>query len=171
MKPIPWVTRIADWLRERRRLRNLPEPGPDRGVYITATQARAIINKALGSKLLTRTYIRLPDTKFYCPSVQYCKRLMALDQIDRERYEAEKADCDKFSWMLKAAFVRDAWRDKIQRAAHCFGVFDYSRKSGPGHSINWVINDDRVFRLIEPQDDSWPDLSDPEIVKARAVIA
>ena len=140
------IRRFFDWLRAR--LTPLPKPGPDNAEYISDLEAIEIIDKREGIK---PRLLHLPDREFYCPSWQYTQRIIADNAVNTMRYTAERFDCDDFAWLLKSAFVEDAYRNGERRAAHCFGVA-HGLFPLP-HAINWVITDDQRLRFIEPQTD------------------
>jgi len=147
------IRKFFAWLgRVFRKAAPLPEPGEDGRVYITASKATEIIKQALAGRMSSTFRVRLRDPEYYCPSLQYVRRLLEQSKVDQRQYKKQVFDCDDFSVMLWSTFVDDAWRDGKRRAAHCAGIID-GRLPQP-HAINWVITDDLKFRLIEPQNDS-----------------
>jgi len=189
-KILLWLNKIFSWGWE-----TPPKPRPDfvdNGVYITHEEFLEIVRTQLGDKLGKNVYIRHTDSEYYCPSVKYCKHLIATDKTDEEIYVPNLRDCDKFALLLKSAFVRDAWRTRtarevaemehvvqavdiggglfrVQRASHCFAIFDYV-KTGGAHSVNCVVDDRLVLHIIEPQSDLWFSPQSDEIVKVLAII-
>ena len=148
------IQRIGRWLRvllqrDKKQIVVVtpPLPGPDNGVYITVAEARKIIKAKLN------VAPHLADAMFYCPSVQYVEGLLEQDELDKMKYAPESFDCDDFAWILKARFCMDAYKNGQRRAAHAMGII-WGEFPHP-HAINWVITDDKVLRLIEPQTDGW----------------
>lgn len=167
---------FIDWIKQGFRREPLPAPGPNRRRYISGKRVREI-QAAWAKKMgpsLTGVYRRVPNVEFYLPSVQYGDRIMEKELRKNRKYVKDVGDCNDFSWMMKAAFVEDAWRKVngkwLQRAPHCVGVFDYDPKGpGPGHSITWMIDDREVFRLIESQ--TGKEIAGSSVNKIFAMIA
>jgi len=127
-----------------------PNP-PDMGVYLTAAEVKAKLKFQLSAKLARDVKIYLPDPTYYCPSVQYTKKVLAESNLDKYLYSAARFDCDDYAICLKAAFAEDAYRDKVRRAPHAMGIV-WGLLPGP-HAINFIINDDGIVRFVEPQND------------------
>jgi len=151
--------RIGAWFRrlfaEKAIVVPKPPDIPDSGVYITVTEAKDIIKATLGDRLISHSHIHMADAEYYCPSVEYVEHLLEQDLLDRMQYAAESFDCDDYAFVLKARFCLDAYKHGERRSAHCAG-FVWGRLPHP-HAMNWVITDDKVLRLIEPQNDLWQD--------------
>jgi len=119
---------------------------------MTQKEVRMALTEQLSGKF-SRTINRyLPDVSFYCPSLEYTKKVLAESIIDARKFIAEAHDCDDFAIMVKADFVTDAYRNGERRAPHCMGIV-WGLLPGP-HAINWVLNSDGIVRFIEPQTDS-----------------
>jgi len=144
--------KILLWLANLLKIKPKEQEFENKGIYITAEDARELIKEQLGKRIKKTTNIYLADTKYYLPSVEYAKHVISEDTTDQMQYRTLEMDCDDFAWLLKAAFVRDAYRNKVRRPPHCMGVI-HGLFPTP-HAINWVINDDRVLRFIEPQTDA-----------------
>ena len=137
-------------------------PGSD-GIYLKSSHVRAIIEKALSGKLKNGYKLRLGDGKYFCPKQTDAKAIIKASHVDKRRWISERFDCDDFALLLKAEFVKDAYRRGDRRSAHCFGIV-WGSLPGP-HAINWMINKDMKFRFIEPQNDSifYPRATDKDI--------
>ena len=147
------VRNILAWLgRIFRKAAPLPAPGPDERIYIAQAEVIALAKKALHGKVGLGFLTWLPDAWYYCPSLQYVRRLLAVCKVDQRQYKSGAGDCDDFAKLLHATFVDDAWRDGQRRNPHCAGQA-HGLFPKP-HAINWVITDDHVFRFIEPQTDA-----------------
>jgi len=130
-----------------------PDPNPpDLGVYLTQKEVKAKLREQLAGKLSMTVSIYLPDERFYCPSLKYVEKVLADTLVDRMKYIEGTNDCDDFAWLLKAEFVKDAYRRGVRRAPHCLGVV-HGLLSTP-HAINFMITDDMVVRFCEPQTDA-----------------
>jgi len=131
----------------------VPTPDPsDTGIYLSNSEVREKITNQLQGKLIGLAALKLPDTIYYCPTLEYTKEILSRSIADTREYVAEWGDCDDFAIMLKADFILDAYRDGKRRAPHCMGAV-WGLLPGP-HALNWVINSDGVLRFIEPQSDA-----------------
>ena len=128
-----------------------PTPDPD-SVYLTSLQVRKALKEQLAGKLASGSKIYLPDLEYYCPSVVYTKKILSESTLDAKIWMPGYFDCEDFSYVLKADFSIDAYRNGVRRAAHCMGIV-FGLLPGP-HAKNWVLNDDGVVRFIEPQNDT-----------------
>ena len=129
-----------------------PNPPPDPGVYMTQKEVRAALIDQLSGKFSKSIKIYLPDTKYYCPSLAYTKKVLAESMTDARTYVAETHDCDDFAIMVKSDFVTDAYRNGARRAPHCIGIV-WGLLPG-SHALNWVLNSDGILRFIEAQTDA-----------------
>jgi hypothetical protein len=126
-------------------------PGED-GIYLLDKHVRDIIKSKLKNKLKSGYKIRLADKKYFCPKLTDADAIIKATHVNQRVWISERFDCDDFAILLKAEFVKDAYRQGDRRAAHCFGVV-WGSLPGP-HAIDWMINDDMKLRFIEPQNDS-----------------
>ena len=120
-------------------------------LYIKSAEVRKIVNEQLGNKLDNTFQLYIADDKYYCPSVMDTKDVIKQSSVDRFEWTSERFDCDDFALVLKADFAKNAYKNGKRRAAHCFGIV-WGMLPGP-HAINWVINNDRKLRFVEPQND------------------
>lgn len=99
----------------------------------------------------------LPDENWiateFAVALQAEQRRLGLD-----RYVEGKNDCTKFSWHavdFAAQCHLHTQDDAEESTAIAFGVFDYIKPSGEGHSINIAIcrNEDMTLKVVyfEPQ--------------------
>ena len=121
------------------------------GCYLKNTHIQAILTKQLKGKLATGNGIYLADAVYFCPTVKAAKSIIAKSLLDQQVWIEERFDCDDFAYLLKAEFVKDAYRQGERRSAHCFGIV-WGKLPTP-HAINWMINDDLKLRFVEPQND------------------
>jgi len=95
-------------------------------------------------------HIFLSDREFYCVSGEQMRGWLREDMTDKQTYEAEKFDCDDFSFVLKGEMAK-------KRFALAFGIaWVWWMKNGAvmAHACNCYY--DRVKRemmMIEPQND------------------
>ena len=137
-------------------------PGKE-GIYLLGDHIRDIIKNKLKNKLTLGHKIRLADKTYFCPKLSDANALIQATHVNQRTWIAERFDCDDFALLLKAEFVKDAYRQGDRRAAYCFGIV-WGSLPGP-HAINWMINADMKFRFIEPQNDSvyYPKATDKDI--------
>ena len=165
MKGIPIIHKLFEWIRSL--IKKEPvEPDkpklPDNGVYISSTEVRNLLKAAFQTK---SSLIDLWDTRYYCPSLDYAKRLIAESRIDQRRYRAGFGDCDKFALGLKWYFVDDAWRDdRGFLAAHCCGFI--GGRIPNRHAMFWFIDDTKTVHVVEPQTD---EIIDPKTMTIHEI--
>jgi hypothetical protein len=118
--------------------------------FMTAHQFRMCLagqgGMLMGSLFVSCVY----DSLYYLPPIEDALALMERVKIDQLQYVAEISDCDDFDRKLVSAFLDDAYRtidgEQVRRPPYCFGLaLSY------GHAFNCMVNDDRIFRLVEPQ--------------------
>jgi hypothetical protein len=88
------------------------------------------------------------DNSYYCPPLAEAKEIIHHSYTYRREYVANSFDCDDFSYVLKAHFCEAAFSGGRKQLPYCFGIV-WSQT--PQHALNWMINDDLVLRLVEPQ--------------------
>lgn len=119
--------------------------------YISNQEVHNIVKEQLGSKLGQDYKFHTPDRKYFCPSVGYVQKLIQHSSVDKNQWIEERFDCDDFALVLKAYFAKAAYTIKQIQAPFCFGIV-WGNLPHP-HAINWMINNDRKLRFIEPQSD------------------
>lgn len=125
-----------------------------RSKYISSQEVHQIVRQQLGAKLVNNYKFHSPDGKYYCPSVEYAQKVIQWSSVDRNKWVKERFDCDDFALVLKADFAKCAYKSQQIKAPFCFGIVWGQLGYPPGpHAINWMINDDRKLRFIEPQSD------------------
>ncbi|WP_019503841.1 lectin MOA-related protein [Pleurocapsa sp. PCC 7319] len=119
--------------------------------YISGQEVHSIVRQQIGAKLGKNYKFHSPDGKYYCPSVGYTQKVIQWSSIDRNKWVKERFDCDDFALVLKADFAKAAYSSEKIQAPFCFGIV-WGNLPHP-HAINWMINDDKKLRFIEPQSD------------------
>ena len=115
-------------------------------------QVGEILWAALKKKLLGGWIdFMLPDAEYWAAPMADYEAIIKESTLDRQKYVAEKGDCDDFALLLKAVFVKDAWRDGKRRRPYCFG--EVWGKLPTPHAINWFIDDTETLYFVEPQSD------------------
>jgi len=139
-----------------------PTPNPI-GVYVDNAEVKRILKERLGAKLSRTSKIYLPDTLYYLPPKSDAENILRVSVLDSKKWTSEVFDCDDFSYVLKAEFCQDAYRQGKRRAPYCMGIV-WGLLPTP-HAINWVITDDKQLYFIEPQTDAvfLPRATDKEI--------
>jgi hypothetical protein len=121
-----------------------------RKMIIKSDELTSIIKKALGHRMPPNMNPLLPDDEYYLPSMEEVMKVLSKDKTNDMIYKAESFDCDDFSVLVKAAFIRDGY-EKLNRT-HAVGIV-WGMFPTP-HAINWVVTKDKQFWFIEPQKDS-----------------
>jgi len=89
----------------------------------------------------------LVDADYKTTTVTEFKRFIKHNKVDMEQYVSEYFDCDDFSFALKGAISNPDW------GALTFGiVFAYPPRGG-AHALNFFIDNEGIFWLVEPQTD------------------
>lgn len=88
------------------------------------------------------------DDEYVCPSVEDALAIVRASKVDRDEYHPGGFDCDDFAYVLKAELCEAAYTDGPTRTPYCFGIVWCA---SPAHALNWMINDDGILRLVEPQ--------------------
>lgn len=137
-------------------------------VTIGTAEVRQIINSQLRGKLQPQLVqgaagIYLADNTYYCPSVYETSQILQRTAVDKRTWTENRFDCDDFAYVLKGEFSKAAYENKNRKLAYCVGIV-WGNLPGP-HAINWVINDDKRLRFIEPQRDTiyFPGVNDGNI--------
>jgi hydroxymethylpyrimidine/phosphomethylpyrimidine kinase len=118
-------------------------------MIVQSQEIRHIIAKAIGGIISPTVNPLLPDAEYYLPRLEEVQRIVKEDHTDRMAYMEEVFDCDDSAVLLKAAFIKDAYKRK--RRAYAFGIV-WGMFPHP-HAVNWVITRDKEFFFIEPQTD------------------
>jgi hypothetical protein len=133
------------------------------GIYLSRNEVEKIIEKHLAGKLKSGYKINLGDARYFCPTLSDAQKIVNYTSVNERIFITRRFDCDDFAFLLKAEFVKDAYREGKRRAAHCFGiVWSYLPVH---HAMNWMINDDMKLRFVEPQNDQifFPRTTDKDI--------
>ena len=88
------------------------------------------------------------DDEYVCPSVEDALAIVRASKVDRDEYYPGGFDCDDFAYVLKAELCEAAYTDGPTRTPYCFGIVWCASSA---HALNWMINDDGILRLVEPQ--------------------
>ena len=105
----------------------------------------------LGSRLLGNFALYIADEEYFCTPKDEAEQIITRSSLDRKTWVRERFDCDDFALILKARFAEAAYACGSRRRAHCFGIVA-GYLPGP-HAINWMINNDKKLRFVEPQSD------------------
>ncbi|HDZ27943.1 hypothetical protein LCGC14_2087430 [marine sediment metagenome] len=115
-------------------------------------QVGEILWAALKKKLLDGWInFLLPDNEYWAAPMADYEAIIEESTLDRMKFIGEKADCDDFALLLKAAFIRAAWKDGKRRRPYCFG--EVWGQLPMSHAINWLIDDTETLYFVEPQSD------------------
>ena len=121
--------------------------------FISNKEVRKIVERQLRGKLRTSYKLKWSDKKYYCLSVAEAKDIIRYSSVDKNQWTKEEFDCDDFAYVLKTDFALAAYEDGIRRPPHCFGIVFGKTSKKSRHAMNWMINDDKKLRFVEPQSD------------------
>ncbi len=88
------------------------------------------------------------DDEYVLPTVAEALGIVQASKVDHDQYYDGGFDCDDFAYTLKAHVCEAAYVEGARRRPYCFGILWAAR---PAHALNWMINDDGLLRLVEPQ--------------------
>ena len=120
-------------------------------VYLESYSVRQIIETCLWGKFHNAFKLYLADGVYFATPLADAREIIEASAVDRKTWVKNRFDCDDFALVLSAHFAEAAYANGERRAAHCFGRV-WGMLPGP-HAINWMINDDKILRFIEPQTD------------------
>jgi len=136
------------------------KPGtPENKQYRTAEQVEKIITDALGDRMGMINCVHLPDVEYFLPPLGDVEEILRYSEVDRRKYISEINDCDDFAHTLKSDFILAAYAEGARRAPFAFGIIWGLLPEA--HAQNWVITDDEVLHIIEPQNDQ---ISTPDVI-------
>lgn len=118
---------------------------------ITGDELHEMIVKALRGRMASNFNVYIADDRYYLPPLADAQEIIRLNGVDREKYVAEKHDCDDFSLLLKAAFIQAAYKDGRRRYPYALCEV-WGQWNGP-HAFNMIMTEYQGAYLIEPQDD------------------
>lgn len=143
------------------------EGTPENKQYRTWNEVEQIIRETLGDRLPANQVIHLPDAEYFLPPLQDVVEILRFSEVDRRKFINEINDCDDYAHCLKADFILAAYAEGKRRAPYAMGII-WGKLPKP-HAQNWIITDDGVLRIIEPQTDVI--LSPDQIVNVWTVVA
>jgi hypothetical protein len=148
--PAPSSSKPAPGFEQRRWLHPAHRKLKHTPVFATADEMLAIAWAYFGPRWLAGCpRILYPsDTEYYCPPVDEALGIATNSRVDHEKYADGGFDCDDFAYVLKGHFCEAAFVDGARRFPYCFGILWAGQ---PSHALNWMINDDGLLRLVEPQ--------------------
>jgi len=123
-------------------------------MIINHTEIEDIIKQTFGKRFTRDFSLQISDEQYYCPSLEDVTLLIEKNTSDKMEYIGDVFDCDDYALVLKAFFIKQAYKDKHRRYPYCMGMIMGGKLQGNiPHAINFVITDKLEFYLIEPQQD------------------
>lgn len=121
--------------------------------YLSIAELRALITAQLGARMSAGCSMFLSDEAYYCPPMADVEEIVSNSLLDRVSYVEDTYDCDDFALVLKGHFAQAAYAEGKRRKPHCVGLLwgVFGTKNPINHALNWVVTDDLILRLIEPQ--------------------
>lgn len=119
---------------------------------------------------LTGESIQYLDEGYYCAPArdyEHVARLTRRDQLALAPSQVTTnairgPDCDDFAWVLRSAFVMDAYRNGVRRTPYCFGLIVASKWRlrddtvvDGSHALNWFIADNKKLWFMDTTDDGY----------------
>ncbi|MGD8781732.1 MAG: RICIN domain-containing protein [Ignavibacteria bacterium] len=118
--------------------------------YIEHSGVKGILQEQLGDKLKD-------DWSFNALGEVYCitplkrgEEIVNNSDVDRYIKDENRFDSEDFALLLKADFIKAAYKDKVSYP-YCMGMVWGDLKGAP--AINWMINEDLQVRFIETEND------------------
>lgn len=118
-------------------------------VYASENEIRSLIAEALRGRLADGFRVFLGDRHYCLQPLEEAQALIANRGVFSLPNESAVPDSDDFALLLKAHFSLAAYQHGKRRPPFCFGLIWGELPSY--HAFNWMINDDRRLRLIEPR--------------------
>jgi len=119
---------------------------------ITNIEVTQAYQKAFGvtwwQSLFGLVKICLADQQYENLDMEEVRKVIASDEIDKMKYEAEQFDCDDFAFALMGALHHNR-----KTAAMPIFITWVSMPEG-GHAVLSVLTADKRILIIEPQNDS-----------------
>ena len=136
-------------------LKKLPPP-PQSGVSKTGIEIRDIIARNLRMNV---NNIYISDGNYLAYHYQTLREFLQHDYTNRIPYQSEKFDCDDFARVLvgreREWFHKNKHDNKASTFGQCWGDIRNSErdKTRRPHAVNFFIDANSEFWLIEPQTD------------------
>ncbi len=116
--------------------------------YLLSSEVKQTLEDQLAGKFSGGYKLYFADAEYYCPTPSDAYAVIKRTSVEQMNYISERFDCDDFAHLLKAEFIKDGYHNGVRRSPHCFGII-----WNGSHAFNWMINDDKQVRFIEPQND------------------
>ncbi len=124
-------------------------------MIINSDEIESVIRKTFGKRFTHDFSLQIHDEQYFCPSMDDVKVLLEKNKVDKLEYIEDKFDCDDFAFILKAYFIKQAYKDKKRRYPYSLGLIMGGKLLGNiPHAINFIITEKLKILLIEPQTDA-----------------
>jgi len=124
-------------------------------VILDSDEIAEIIKKTFGTRFTDDFSLQISDEQYYCPSLEDVTAILEKSTVDKREYIEEVLDCDDFAVLLKAHFIKQAYKEKKRRHPYAVGLIMGGKLQGNiPHAINFLITDKMELLLIEPQTDT-----------------
>ncbi len=123
-------------------------------MIINSDEVEGIIRKTFGKRFTDDFSLQIHDEQYYCPNIDDVTTILEKNTVDKQEYIEDVFDCDDYALILKAFFIKQAYKNKKRRYPYCLGIIMGGKLLGDiPHAINFVITDKLKLLLIEPQQD------------------
>lgn len=125
------------------------------GLEIKSSDLEQIIERSLSGKRHSTYSIHFGDSQYYLPTREEVQQIFASTSRQRRKWIEERYDCDDFAYVMKAFASGIAYVNENLSFGICCGIVwgEFDWLSG-FHACNWVVTSEKIFYLVEPQDDS-----------------
>ena len=116
---------------------------------MNAKELKKTIKDGFGVTLHPSVQILMFDREYYTPYKTEVQAVLKKDKTDRTKWFPEFNDCDDKSWLLKSAFVKEAY---LTQKNYAFGLAG-GYLGGQHHMVNFFVDKRKQVWLVEPQTD------------------
>jgi hypothetical protein len=121
----------------------------EKAEVISHVEVNQLLRQQLSDRLRSNVIIILADANYCLIKSTKVQEIYANSNIKNLSYEYEKHDCDDFSVLMKAEFIKAVKKDSSARYAYAAGIV-FGNIPTP-HAINWYIDENKKIWFIEPQ--------------------
>lgn len=93
------------------------------------------------------------DLLYHCPTRKDIETLLGSNTDDKNTFIKEKFDCDDFAFLLKSAFIKNAYEDGIRWNPHSLGIM-WGKHDDSETAWNVIVNHEKEVLVIDPQNDT-----------------
>jgi hypothetical protein len=121
------------------------------GPSLSRSKLENLLKSKMSGYFLSSKKLYFADQSYFCPTEAVAQQIIDACKVDQKSYISEIFDCDDFAYLLKVAFIGDAYDGGRRSMPYAFGIV-WGNK--PAHAMNFLVTSDGkdyVVRLVEPQ--------------------